>query len=43
MKNARLIWARFCDLENEKPLFCDRDGIKRGRLDITNFEYCVCA
>lgn len=28
-KNAPRIWARFYDLETEKPYFCDRDGIKR--------------
>ena len=26
------LWARFYDLETEKPFFCDRDGIKRGSL-----------
>jgi PelA/Pel-15E family pectate lyase len=28
-KNAPRIWARFYDLNTEKPYFCDRDGIKR--------------
>jgi len=28
-KNAPAIWARFYDLETEKPYFCDRDGIKK--------------
>ncbi|WP_304196445.1 pectate lyase [Flavobacterium alvei] len=28
-KNAPRIWARFYDLDTEKPYFCDRDGIKR--------------
>lgn len=27
-----LLWARFYDLETEKPYFCDRDGIKRNTL-----------
>lgn len=31
-KNAPQIWARFYDLESEKPYFCDRDGIKRKTL-----------
>ena len=26
------IWARFYDLETEKPFFCNRDGIKRASL-----------
>jgi len=29
---APLIWARFYDLETEKPFYCDRDGIKRSDL-----------
>lgn len=28
-KNAPALWARFYDLDTEKPFFCDRDGIKR--------------
>lgn len=28
-KNAPRIWARFYDLDTEKPYFCDRDGVKR--------------
>lgn len=28
-KTAPALWARFYDLETEKPYFCDRDGIKR--------------
>lgn len=27
--SAPALWARFYDLETEKPYFCDRDGIKR--------------
>ncbi|MDR0961012.1 MAG: pectate lyase [Mediterranea sp.] len=30
---AAPIWARFYDLEEEKPFFCDRDGIPRRRLE----------
>ena len=26
---APLIWARFMDLNNNEPFFCDRDGVKR--------------
>lgn len=39
-RNSRLVpspgndvWARFYDLETEKPYFCDRDGIKKSRLE----------
>ncbi|WP_308992183.1 pectate lyase [Mariniflexile litorale] len=28
-KNASTLWARFYDLDTEKPYFCDRDGIKK--------------
>ncbi|MDD3320564.1 MAG: pectate lyase [Paludibacter sp.] len=28
-KNAPAIWARFYDLETQKPFFCDRDGVKK--------------
>lgn len=31
-KSAPPLWARFYDLETEKPYFCDRDGIKRNTL-----------
>lgn len=27
-----VIWARFYDLDTEKPFFCDRDGIKKNTL-----------
>lgn len=27
--NAKPIWARFMDLEDNMPFFCDRDGIKK--------------
>jgi len=28
-KSAPTLWARFYDLETEKPYFCDRDGIRK--------------
>ena len=28
-KSAPPLWARFYDLDTEKPIFVDRDGIKR--------------
>lgn len=31
--NAAPIWARFMELDNNAPFFCDRDGIKRKSLD----------
>lgn len=30
--NAPIIWARFMELENNTPFFCDRDGIKKASL-----------
>ncbi len=30
--NAPKIWARFYDLDTNKPYFCDRDGIKKNTL-----------
>lgn len=30
---ASPIWARFYDLETGKPIFCDRDGVKRFSLE----------
>jgi PelA/Pel-15E family pectate lyase len=29
---ASVMWARFYDLETNKPFFCDRDGIKKNTL-----------
>ena len=37
-KNASPIWARFYDLETEKPFFCDRDGIKKNSLAEIGYE-----
>lgn len=31
-KNAPPIWARFMELEDNTPFFCDRDGIKKATL-----------
>lgn len=31
-KNAKPIWARFMELDTNKPFFCDRDGIKKYSL-----------
>jgi len=31
-KNASPIWARFMDLDDNTPFFCDRDGIKKATL-----------
>lgn len=32
-ENAPAIWARFMELDNNKPFFCDRDGIKKYSID----------
>lgn len=37
-KTAPAMWARFYDLETEKPFFCDRDGIKKNSLAEIGFE-----
>lgn len=37
-KNAPAIWARFYDLENGKPYFSDRDGIKKNSLTEIGYE-----
>ncbi|MES2574974.1 MAG: pectate lyase [Bacteroidota bacterium] len=31
-ENGLPIWARFMDLETNKPFFCDRDGVKKDKL-----------
>lgn len=33
VQNGSPIWARFMELENNEPFFCDRDGIKKKSLD----------
>ncbi len=37
-KSAPPVWARFYDLETEKPFFCDRDGIKKNSLADISYE-----
>ncbi len=37
-KNASALWARFYDLDTEKPFFCDRDGIKKPTLAEIGYE-----
>ena len=37
-KDASPIWARFYDLETNKPFFCSRDGIKRSSLAEISYE-----
>lgn len=37
-KTAPVMWARFYDLETEKPFFCDRDGIKKNSLAEIDYE-----
>lgn len=32
VQNADLIWARFMELDDNTPFFCDRDGIKKATL-----------
>lgn len=32
-QNATPIWARFMELDNNEPFFCDRDGVKKKSLD----------
>jgi pectinesterase len=36
--SAPLMWARFYDLENNRPFFCDRDGIKKYSLEEIGYE-----
>lgn len=31
--SAKPLWARFYDIESNKPFFCDRDGVKRWSLE----------
>ncbi|WP_035694623.1 pectate lyase [Flavobacterium soli] len=37
-ENAEPIWARFMELENNKPFFCDRDGIKKDSISQIGIE-----
>lgn len=36
--DAEPLWARFMDLETNKPFFCDRDGIKKNTLAEIGYE-----
>ncbi len=36
--DAEPLWARFMDLENNQPFFCDRDGIKKTTLEEIGYE-----
>lgn len=35
---APLLWARFYDLETQRPFFCDRDGVPRPKLSDIGYE-----
>lgn len=35
---ARGLWARYYDLQNAEPLFCDRDGVPRKCIDDIGYE-----
>lgn len=37
-KSASVLWARFYDLETEKPFFCDRDGVEKDSLSEIGYE-----
>ncbi len=37
-ENAPALWARFYDLEEAKPMYCDRDGIPRRHLEEIGYE-----
>ncbi|MFD0990075.1 pectate lyase [Mariniflexile jejuense] len=37
-ENANPLWARFMELENNKPFFSDRDGIKKYALNEIGYE-----
>jgi pectinesterase len=36
--NAEPLWARFMELENNTPFFCDRDGVKKATLAEIGYE-----
>jgi len=36
--NAEPLWARFMELDNNAPFFCDRDGIKKATLAEIGYE-----
>lgn len=37
-KDAPLLWARFYDLDNAEPMFCDRDGVPMKKLSDIGYE-----
>lgn len=37
-QNEKPIWARFMELEDNKPFFCDRDGIKKDSISQIGLE-----
>lgn len=37
-KDAPPMWARFYELEDNRPFFCDRDGIKKYSLAEIGYE-----
>ena len=36
--DSEYLWARFMDLDNNNPFFCDRDGIKKATLAEIGYE-----
>lgn len=36
--DAEPLWARFMELENNKPFFCDRDGVKKDTMAEIGYE-----
>ena len=37
-EGAPLLWARFYDLQNAEPMFCDRDGVAKKNLSDIGYE-----
>lgn len=37
-QNEKPIWARFMDLDTNKPFFCDRDGVKKETIEEIGLE-----
>ena len=37
-QGAPLLWARYYDLENAEPMFCDRDGVPQKSLSTIGYE-----
>lgn len=37
-ENAEPLWARFMELDDNQPFFCDRDGIKKATLSEIGYE-----